>query len=137
MDQTLEHLKLIQGAIDRMARASFLLKGWTVTVVVAILGFAANTSNLGLSLIALFPAFAFWGLDAYYLRQERLFRRLYDEVLSKTGLSIPRFSMDTTICERHVPNLQRTFWASTISLLHGVAVIAIIVLSVLISRGVV
>jgi len=45
----------------------------------------------------------FWGLDAYYLRQERLFRCLYDKVcLAPDGVRIPTFSMDTAICEKEV-----------------------------------
>lgn len=136
MNETLEHLKLIQGVINRMARVSFLLKGWTVTIAVAVLGFAASTSDVRLAVIALFPAFVFWGLDAYYLRQERLFRRLYEGVLDATKPVIPRFSLDTMICKKDVPGLPQTFWASTISFLHGAVVIIIIVLFILISYGI-
>lgn len=33
-------------------------------------------------LIALFPALMFWGLDGFYLGQERLFRQLHEDVVA-------------------------------------------------------
>jgi hypothetical protein len=41
----------------------------------------------------LLPVVAFWGLDAYYLRQERLYRKLYDAVRRGDG-SVEPFSMN-------------------------------------------
>jgi hypothetical protein len=47
--------------------------------------------------LALFPALAFWGLDAYYLRQERLFREVYRAVGSQVQppASSYSYSLDT------------------------------------------
>ena len=75
-----KHLELIQGVITRMAGNSFLLKGWTVTIAAALFALAAAKSDQRLAILALFPTLSFWGLDAYYLRQEKLFRKLYDEL---------------------------------------------------------
>ncbi|MGB2815470.1 MAG: hypothetical protein WBC75_10370, partial [Dehalococcoidales bacterium] len=92
----IEHLRMIQGVINRMAQVSFILKGWTVTIVIAMFGFAANTSTPWLGLLTLFPSLLFGGLDAYYLKQERLFRCLYEKVrLDPDGKIIPPFSMKT------------------------------------------
>ena len=131
-----EHLKIIQGVINRMAQVSFILKGWSVTLVVGILGFATSTSDVSLSLSALLPAFVFWGLDAYYLRKERLFRELYARVISSRGEEISEFSMDTSICSRSVPSWQRTLFNKTIIGIHGAVIIIAIIISILIScRG--
>jgi len=76
-----KHLELIQATILRMGQNSFIYKGWTVTLVAAIFVLAAkNDLNPWYLLIALLPAVTFWGLDGFYLRQERLFRRHYDAV---------------------------------------------------------
>ena len=72
-----ERLKLIQALIERMARNSFALKGWTVTVVAALLGLAAHQSDRRFALIAIYVLVALAGLDAYYLALERSYRRLY------------------------------------------------------------
>lgn len=67
------HLEMIQGVIARIAGNSFLLKGWSVTIAAALFALAARDSNSQFACIALLPSIVFWGLDAYYLRQERLF----------------------------------------------------------------
>jgi hypothetical protein len=58
----------------------FILVERSVTLSAALFALAARDSNSAFAVLALFPAVPFWGLDAYYLWQERLFRRLYDEL---------------------------------------------------------
>src|SRR5436309_15095253 len=69
----LEHLKMIQAAIARMAQNSFVTKGWSVTLVTATLALTVTEKQHALVLLSIVPALAFWFLDAFYLRQERLF----------------------------------------------------------------
>ena len=126
-----EHLKIIQGVINRMAQVSFILKGWNVTLVVVILGFATRASDVSLSLFALLPAIAFWALDAYYLRQEKLFRELYARVISSGGKEIPEFSMDKGVCNDSVPSWKRTLFNRTIIAIHGFVIIIIIIISII------
>lgn len=133
MNDIVRHLELIQGVISRMAQTSFILKGWTITVGVGVLGFAAHTSNWWLGLFSVFTSLVFWGLDAYYLRQERLFRCLYEKVRAPSTESIiPSFSMDTTPCKRDVPHWRNTILAPTIRYLHGVVLVVAIIVSILI-----
>lgn len=130
MNEIIEHLKLIQGVINRMSQISFILKGWTVSISIAILGFATSTSNYWVCLIALFPALVFWALDAYYLRQERLFRCLYDKVRNNES-KIPAFSMDTSTCSNDVDIWRKTLWTKTIFWLHGLTVVLIMIVTIL------
>jgi hypothetical protein len=74
------HLQMLQAVITRMAGNSFLLKGWSVTLVSALFALSADRSNGAFAYVAVLPVLMFWGLDAYFLRQERLFRKLYDRV---------------------------------------------------------
>jgi hypothetical protein len=76
-DAEQKHLELIQNVIARLAQNSFLLKGWSVTLVTAILALASRNPNFHLVFVAVFPALVFWGLDAFYLGQERHFRDMY------------------------------------------------------------
>lgn len=80
MDNKLKHLELVQGVINRMASNSFMLKGWAVTLVAGIFVLAAKDADKLYFLVAYVPVIIFWGLDAYYLLQERLYRSLYDKV---------------------------------------------------------
>lgn len=79
-DQKLKHLEFIQNIINRMNANSFQIKGWTVTVVSAILAVYVSTKNCNFVLSAIFPTVIFWFLDTYYLTQERKFRGLYNDV---------------------------------------------------------
>lgn len=76
----LKHLEFIQDVITRMNKNSFQIKGWTVTLVSALLAIFASTKNSYFILAAIVPVIIFWFLDSYYLSQERKFRGLYDDV---------------------------------------------------------
>ena len=80
MDAKIKHLELIQGVINRMASNSFLLKGWSVVLVSAVLVLVSRHGGSRWALIGLIPTLVFWGLDGYFLHQERLYRALYDHV---------------------------------------------------------
>ena len=79
-----KEIDLIQGIINRMARNSFMIKGWALTVagIAYSLNLASSKSAflcVGIPVICLF----FWSLDAYYLRTERKYRALYNDVVDK------------------------------------------------------
>lgn len=80
MENKRKHLELIQNIIGRMARNSFMLKGWAVTLVAGIFALAGKDTDKLYFWVAYIPVIVFWGLDAYYLLQERLYRSLYDKV---------------------------------------------------------
>lgn len=94
-DDKRKHLEFIQNAINRMASNSFMLKTWTVLLISAMLAFFARFGEIGWYGIAVIaPLLAFWGLDGFFLSQERLFRSLYDRVRTLKDCDID-FSMDT------------------------------------------
>jgi hypothetical protein len=74
----IEEIKVVQDIIKRMASNSFSIKTWTITLIVGTLLFKGNSNH---TFIAFLPLFAFWFLDAYYLQQERLFRKVYEWVI--------------------------------------------------------
>lgn len=83
-DDKIKHLEFIQAAISRMASNSFLVKGWSVALGTAVLGFSVKEGNWGMALVALVPAGSFWALDAYYLGLEKLFRDLWNQATANT-----------------------------------------------------
>lgn len=76
-----------------MANNSFLLKSWSVVLVSALFVVSAKDAEKAFSLLALIPIIVFWGLDAYYLWLERVFRKMYKCVSDKNCNAID-FSMD-------------------------------------------
>lgn len=93
MENKIKHLEMIQNVIGRMASNSFMLKGWTVTLVVAAFTLLYENTSIKSLLVAIVPIVLFWGLDAYYLMLERLYRRLYTRVQKQDENEID-FSMN-------------------------------------------
>jgi hypothetical protein len=121
----IKHLDLVQSVISRMAQNSFHLKGWSVTVATATVALAAKESSPGLATLALFPAAAFWGLDAYYLRQERLYRKLY-EAIADPPKTVRPFSMTTEDYAGEVRSWVKTLAAKSVLPLHAAVVLVIL-----------
>jgi hypothetical protein len=102
-----------------MAANSFLLKAWAVTLVAALFALGiSTTSDRNYVFIAYLPALAFWTLDAYYLRQERLFRHLYDAVRIKDEKDID-YSLDTRGLAKARDSWLRTGLSVTLLLYYG------------------
>ncbi len=117
---------MIQGVINRMANNSFLLKGWSVILVSALFALSAKDSNICFILLAYFPAFSFWILDGYFLQQENLFRKLYDNVRKMNNDDID-FSMNTSIVKKEVDSWLWFCFSKTLLVFHGIIIVAICV----------
>lgn len=89
----IKHLEFIQAVVARLGNGSFLIKGWTMTVSGVLFGFLVNRLSWQFAAAGLIPVLGFWLLDSYYLRQERLFRKLYDDVRARTS-AVPPFCMN-------------------------------------------
>ncbi len=118
MECKLKHIELIQQVIQRMAGNSFLLKGWSITLVAALFALSTKDAQILFLLIAFLPIFAFWGLDGYFLRQERLYRKLYDKVIATTPEHID-FSMNTRPFVNDVDDWLQTCYSSTLLAFHA------------------
>jgi len=119
-EKKLKHLEFIQQIITRMNTNSFLLKGWTVTLVAAIFALAAKDANQKYFIVSYLPIPIFWYLDAFFLSQERKFRKLYDVVRLKAVID---FSMDTSLCNEPTNSVAKTFFSKTIFIFYSILVI--------------
>lgn len=124
MDEKITHLQFIQETIKRMAHNSFLIKGWSVTLVSALFALASKDANVKLVLLSYFPAIMFWILDSYFLHQEKLFRALYDDV-RKNDTTVEKFEMNTSPYFNKVTSWSSIFFSKTIFIFHG-SIIAVI-----------
>lgn len=111
-----KHLELLQAVIARMAQNSFQLKGWSVLLASALLVFAAEQGNPWLGVIALLPLSMCWGLDGYFLAQERQFRNLYERLIDPQQ-TVPDYQI-TPDPTRAAQVLQVTF-SPTLLAFHG------------------
>ncbi len=126
-----KHLEMIQGVINRLSTNSFLIKGWSVVVVSALFALSAADSRPAFVFLAYIPAIVFWGLDGFFLWQERLFRRLYDHVRMLKDEEID-FSMNTTPFKSdNAPTWIGATMSKTLVPFYGVLILAIVIVMVL------
>lgn len=88
----IRYLEMIQNIMTRMSTNSFMLKGWSVTLIAGIFALSAKESNPMYFLLAYVPVILFWFLDAYYLMIERQYKHLYD-LSTEKGVSDIDFKM--------------------------------------------
>ncbi|HBO6814366.1 hypothetical protein P3818_09685 [Pseudomonas aeruginosa] len=114
MDSKIAHLTFVQGVISRMAANSFLVKGWTIALVAALLAIGADKFTFSYLIIVLVPVILFWWLDAFYLHQETLYRKLYEIVASKEDRDID-FDMNALGLKNQIKSFKEIAVSKSIS----------------------
>lgn len=136
MDKETLHkeIDLIQGVINRMANNSFLLKGWTVTLIVAILALSRDTLVITdvtyLSLVLLIPLVGFWYLDAFFLHKERCYRKLYEWVIENRPVSQEHlYDLKYTRFENEVDSIFSIMRSTTLRTFYGIIALLLIIVT--------
>lgn len=96
MENKIEHLKMIENIIERMAKNSFQLKGWAMTLVTLVGALSANDADKRFIILAFIPIIVFWLLDSFYLQQERRYKALYRETTEMNEKDI-NFNLNTRL----------------------------------------
>lgn len=104
MENQRKHLEFIQNIISRMAGNLFFLRGWTITLIGALLAlFAKNNSPEYVFYFLIVVVLIFWILDGYFLSQERSYRDLYNYVRKLKEEEID-FSLDISEYKKYKKN---------------------------------
>lgn len=126
----LKEIDIIQDIIKRMAFDSFMIKGWTITLVVVTL-LLKGTEKYQVWL-AFIPLLVFWLLDAYFLWQERMYRKLYEWVVNnRLNTEDCLFDMNAYRFKNEVQSKYRVMFSITLGWFYGSIAVLIIVYSVL------
>lgn len=117
------HLSFIQGVINRIANNSILIKGWCITLVVALTALSSNTNHI--LTIAYVSIAIFCFVDAYYLWRERLYRSLYDIVRKKDAKDTD-FSMNFPLAIQKKHSYCDSLFSVTIMPFYVVLLVAVL-----------
>lgn len=125
MDKDILHkeIDLIQTCITRMASNSFLLKGWAISIIAVVLALADKAVDPALlSSVVLIPLFSFWYLDAFFLRTEKMYRKMYEWVLQKRGAEDITYLYDLNPhrFKGDVDSTWKVMWSITLRWFYGI-----------------
>ena len=91
-----KEIDLIQNCISRMAQNSFLVKGWTISLLAVIVALLPEKIDLDIRIfcvVSFAVTLCFWYLDGYFLKIARLYRWKYAWVI-KNRLTTSDFAYD-------------------------------------------
>lgn len=126
-----EHLQLIQSVINRMASNGFLLKGWCITLLTALIALGID-KHPKILVVSILPILGFWYLDAFFLKTERAYRSLYNKAILKDE-TVPLFSLNPMYSgEQHT--IWQSFFSQTLSVFYGGLLILVMIVYFMTSR---
>lgn len=131
MDNTDLHkeIDLIQGCINRMASNSFMLKGWAISLVAVVLALTADRLNpLFLFCSIVVPLLCFWYLDAFFLRTEKMYRKMYEWVLltRKEGNTEYQYDLNPSRFKDKVESHCRVMFSKTLRIFYGIPLLVVL-----------
>lgn len=98
-----KEIDLIQNCIARMGQNSFNVKGWLIGLIIAVIALLPESIDISvICLIIIGTTVVFWGLDAFYLKMEKLYRWKYEWVIEKR--------MDTKDYAYNLNPYQKEMW---------------------------
>lgn len=83
MGKKIGHLNIIQTTIGRLAKNSFTIKSWNITLLTGLIAYTFSNDSakyLEIFITAVMFTFILLFIDSYYLYLERAYRGLYQAV---------------------------------------------------------
>jgi len=134
IESKLKHLEFIQSVVSRMNANSFLMKGWSITLVSALFALAAKDANLNYVLISYIVIPVFWVLDGFFISTERQYRDLYDEIRILDAEKID-FTMDARKFKKGNRTWVCGIFSKTLIPFYGVSIAATLIVMFLIGKS--
>ena len=128
-EELFKEIDLIQSCINRMAQNSFMLKGWALTVFAGVTVFTQGNNFTDWTIMlcsTLLPFVCFWVIDAFFLKTERKYRKLYTQVLHerKQGILEKQYELDISSIEEK--NIVCTMFSTTLLVFYGIPTLCIL-----------
>ena len=131
LEELHKELELIQNCIARMANNSFMLKEWFVALGAVVIAMTLDKSNKTVIIgTLLLVTVAFWYLDAFFLRIEKMYRKLYNWVLEERRKNNREFqyNLEPHRFDNEVEGILKIMFSTTLLNFYGVAIIVIVLI---------
>ncbi|MGF7217616.1 hypothetical protein GGR92_003791 [Spirosoma lacussanchae] len=128
-----KEIDLIQGVIARMSQNAYYTKGWSVSLIAAVLAFGKDNLQTILQtpvllFILLLVWTSFWYLDAYFLRSEQAYRKLYNYVIRHSAdAQRVRYSLDAGQYRSQTPSEWRLMVSLSLRVFYGIPMLMMLV----------
>lgn len=132
-DKKRAHLRTIRSIANRMRAGSALIRLWSITSVAALMALATTPAHARYSWLGLAMALGFWMLDAYFSRQERLFRRTYERIFSLPESQVD-FDEGTAAVDTDEISFSSIFLSRALAAFYGTIVALIIAVRLVLAR---
>lgn len=127
-----KELDLVQDCIKRMANNSFLLKGWTLSLLTVIIALAQDVSQTKLIVTLIVPTLCFWYLNAYFLRAECRYRKLYGWVVVNRPKTVEhQYDLNPGRFDKDVAGILELMFSKTLSVFYGIPLLALTIFACL------
>lgn len=135
-----KEIDLIQSCISRMAQNSFIVKGWTITLLTVIIALLPETFDIRLlCILGIVITSCFWYLDGFFLKTEKLYCWKYEWVIKNRYESddffydLNPYNKKTWIkndnnSEKKEPNIVCLMFSKTLGLMYVPLLLAVIIL---------
>lgn len=134
-----EYLQMLQEPICRMSTISAIFKGFSATIVAGISAISYASTNIWVLGLSFLPVLAFAVLDVYYLKLERKFRFLFDQV--RTDKHEIDFSMKLTNDPMEIISAKARTWdcikSPSIYLFYPLMIAILVIVMILNFSGVI
>lgn len=124
-----KEIDLIQNCISRMARNSFMLKGWAISLLAVVLALTADRLNPLFLFCSIFiPLLCFWYLDGFFLRTEKMYRKMYEWVLKerKEGRMDFQYDLEPGRFKSQVETHCRVMFSKTLRVFYGIPLFVVL-----------
>ena len=137
MDREILHkeIDLIQECIKRMAHNSFMLKGWAISLIAVVLALGKDYDFRYLSLILLLPTISFWYLDAFFLKTEKMYRKMYEwTIANRLKTEDHSYKLNPHRFSNVVQSEFRVMFSKTLFVFYGIPTFTLIIVWLITSR---
>lgn len=130
-EELFKEIDLIQNCINRMSQNSFLIKGWALTIFAGVTAFTKgeNFSNpVILICTTIIPFVCFWILDTFFLRTEKKYRKMYEDMLTKRKENNTEGQFELKPHNIKVDCYLKVMTSTTLVLFYGIPLLTSIIL---------
>lgn len=136
-----KEMDLIQGCISRMADNSFRLKECYIVLAAGVSAvlFSQQSGEIIIGIFLAVMTGIFWGLDAYFLKLETLFRWKYEWVIEKRKEGQNNYLYDLEPHNKNMwlkpeekkEHLTRFLWNKTLRNFYGLVIVVTVLLLII------